>query len=311
MRIFIIHKGSDIQKVELLKTEIYEKTHADILVLNGSLSSAKGDAWKKEAKLKIKISDVIIYALGAESHTSKNIDFEIKVALKHHKQILLLRLNPDQEDIINEVLFYNDKYMSSTVCSTRKPLFKELTLNDLTKFIKYGYGFDISDKLDDTQNPKRSSEIIEKYKKYLETSEQLLNRRQNTSNFYTTLNSSILGFGATISGVIFGLDSLKNNTTIAFVIFIIISLLGFLLCFNWLCLLDSYGKLNSSKIRVISEIEKRLPVNIYDTEWKVMSEKLGGNKYHSFTSLEKRIPLIFMLIYGFIFIGCIIGLFLL
>ena len=103
MRIFIIHKGSDIQKVELLKTEIYEKTHADILVLNGSLSSAKGDAWKKEAKLKIKISDVIIYALGAESHTSKNIDFEIKVALKHHKQILLLRLNPDQEDIINEV----------------------------------------------------------------------------------------------------------------------------------------------------------------------------------------------------------------
>lgn len=310
MRIFIIHKGSDFEKVELLKDEIYEKTHADILVLNGNLSSAGGDSWKKEAKAKIKFSDVILYALGAESHTSKNIDFELKIALKYHKQILLLRLNPEQIDQVNDVLFYNDKYMSSTVGSTKKPLFKELSLNDLTKFIKYGYGFDIADKLDETLEPKRTTEIIEQYKKYLETSEQLLTRRQNTSNFYTTLNSSILGFGSTISGIIFGLESLKNNAVIAFVIFIIVSLLGFLLCANWLCLLESYGKLNSSKIRVICEIEKRLPVNIYDTEWKVMSEKLGGNRYHSFTSLEKRIPIIFMLIYSIIFAGCILGLFL-
>jgi hypothetical protein len=52
MRIFIVHKGSDIKKIESLKTEIYDKTHADILVLNSSLSNAKGDAWKKEAKIK-------------------------------------------------------------------------------------------------------------------------------------------------------------------------------------------------------------------------------------------------------------------
>ena len=310
MKIFIIHQGSDYERVKPIIEDIYSKTHADILILNGSKSTAKGDAWKKEAKEKIKVCDVVVYILGADSHNNKNIKFELEIAKKYHKEILLIRLNPEANDLVNDCLYTIDKYMSSTVGSSKKPLFKELTVDDLTKFIKYGYGFDISDKLDDTFEPKRTCEIIEQYKKYLDTSEQLLTRRQNTSNFYTTLNTSILGVASTISGIIFGLDSLQNNTTIALVIFIIISLLGFLLCFNWLSLLESYGKLNSSKIRVITEIEKRLPINIYDTEWKVMSEKLGGNKYQSFTSLEKRIPLIFMLIYALVFIGCVVGLFL-
>ena len=102
------------------------------------------------------------------------------------------------------------------------------------------------------------------------------------------------------------IESLKNNYILGCGIAIIISLIGILLSFNWLKLLDSYGTLNGAKIRVITEIEKKLPVNIYDTEWKVMSEKLGSKNYVSFTNIEKRIPKIFIGIYLFIICFAII-----
>ncbi len=308
MKIFIVHSGADYDRVNTLQKSIYQQTGADLLALE-SKTNKDETSWKKEAKEKIKIADVILYILGEQSHTSQNIDFELKKALQYKKQILLLRLNTEQPDKVNDVLFCEDKYMSSSNITNKKPLYKEVRLEELTKFIQYGYGFDISDKLDETLEPKRSADIIEQYKVYLETSEQILNRRQSTSNFYTTLNTSILGVGSTVFGIVVGLDVIKNNLMIAASIFIVISLLGLLLCCNWLSLLESYGKLNAAKIRVISEIEKRLPVNIYDTEWKVMSEKLGGNKYRPFTSLEKRIPLIFISIYVIILVMCVVSLF--
>ncbi len=307
MKIFIVHSGSDKERVLNLQKKIYEKTKADLLMLSGTQTDSKDEAWKKEAKEKIKEANVIIYILGEKSHASKNIDFELSVAINKKKQILLLRLNQDANDKINAVLFKEDKYMTSNAHTSNKCLFKEVSLDDLTKFIQYGYGFDISYKLDDTHDPKRKEDIIEQYKVYLETSEQVLNRRQSTSNFYTTLNTSILGVGTTVSGILLGLEIINNSIMITSMIFLIIGLLGFMLCFNWLCLLESYGKLNSSKITVISEIEKRLPVNIYDTEWKVMGEKLGERKYVSFTKLEKRIPCIFMIIYGIILLLCTTG----
>lgn len=43
--------------------------------------------------------------------------------------------------------------------------------------------------------------------------------------------------------------------------------------------------------------------NIYDTEWKIMSEKLGTKNYVPFTKIEKRVPKIFIGVY--IFLVCV------
>ena len=52
MRIFVIHKGEDFDKVIKLKEKISETIEADILILE---SDKKFKSWKSEARFKIKI----------------------------------------------------------------------------------------------------------------------------------------------------------------------------------------------------------------------------------------------------------------
>ena len=289
MRIFVIHKGEDYNQVLLLKEKLEGICHVDILVLE---SDSKFKSWKSEAKYKIKICDLVLYVLGKNTYKSTNVDFEIKYSLRKRKQILLYALDAKENYEINKALFCKDKFTGKG-----KPLFKVIKLEDLTKILQYGYDFDINQTLDATNYVDMQTDLIEQYKVYLQTSEEVLNRRQNVSNFYTTLNTSLLTLSATIASILFGIKSLTNNYLLGCSIAVIISLIGIFLSFNWIKLLDSYGALNGAKIRVISEIEKKLPANIYDTEWKVMSEKLGSKNYISFTNIEKRVPKIFICIY--------------
>lgn len=297
MKIFIVHRGADFDAVEELKNEINRKVKADLLSLTSNPDNTK---WFNEAKEKINQCDLVLFVLGKTSYESPNIDDEIKYAIKKKKQILLYRLNPQDNDRVNSVLYEKDSFTG-----VDKPLFKEIKLDDLERILRLGYSFDINEKLNDTNEPKRETELIEQYKAYLATSEEVLNRRQNTSNFYTTLNTSILTIAVTIAGVLLGIPALTNNLLIVSIIFFIVSVVGILLNVNWISLLESYGRLNGAKMRVISEIEKNLPANIYDTEWKVMSEKLYGEKYVSFTSIEKRLPVFFIVIFSLLAISSI------
>jgi len=289
MKIFIIHKSEDRTAVENLMQEINSRVNVDLL----ALQSNKDDKhWRKEAKAKIDQSDLILYILGEITHTSTFVDEEIQYALKKKKQILLYRLRPEYKDVINGSLIKKDSFNN-----TNKELFKEISLEDLPRVLKQGYDFDIARQLEQTKDPKRETELIEQYKAYLQTSEDILNRRQNTSNFYTTLNTTMLTILATAAGLLFSLSGINGMLATAVGMFSV-SIMGILLNLNWLSLLESYGRLNSAKMKVISEIEKNLPANIYDTEWRVMSEKLCGGKYISFTAIEKRLPICFVVLYG-------------
>ncbi len=299
MRIFVIHKGEDFDEIIRLKNQITEKINADILILE---SNSSFKSWKKEAKYKIRACDFVLYALGNNTHKSKNVDYEINYAIRKHKQIFLYELNPSDNYTINKTLFTTDSFTGNA-----RPLFKKITLDNLTKILKHGYDFDIKETLEDAVAFQKDDGLIEQYKAYLETSEEVLNRRQTVSNFYTTLNTSLLTVASTIAGVIFGIDSIKNNYLVGCGIAIIISLVGILLCLNWNKLLDSYGNLNGAKIKVISQMEKSLYANIYDTEWKIMSEKLGTKHYVPFTKIEKRVPKIFIGVY--ILLVCVVTIF--
>ncbi len=296
MKIFIIHRGNDYDRVQILKAQVNDLVSVDLLSLS---SNPDNKNWFKEAKTKIDQSDLVLYVLGETTYESENVDREIKYALKKKKQILLFRLDPDADSKINRTLFKKDEFTSAD-----KPLFKEIQLQDLTRILRCGYDFDIGDKLKGSNEPPKANELIEQYKAYLATSEEVLNRRQNTSNFYTTLNTSMLTLAVTVSGILFGLSQI-NSLLVISAIFFVVSFIGVLLNVNWTHLLDSYGRLNGAKMRVISEIEKNLPANIYDTEWKVMSEKLNDGKYVSFTAIEKRLPLFFIILFGVLLVASV------
>lgn len=297
MKIFIIHKSDDYEDVMKLTRRINDLVKVDLLAL---VSKKDDKYWWKEAKTKIDQSDMILYVLGAMTHTSTNVDDEIKYSLKRKKQILLYRLHPEEKNEVNSSLFQKDSFTN-----VDKPRFKEIALEDLPRVLKYGYDFDIAKQLEQTKDPKRETELIEQYKAYLQTSEEVLNRRQNTSNFYTTLNTTMLTIMATVVGVTVGLTGV-NGLLVTALSLLAVSVVGILLNINWLSLLESYGRLNSAKMKVISEIEKNLPANIYDTEWRVMDEKLYGGKYVSFTAIEKRLPFCFIVLYSLLVIAGIV-----
>ena len=95
-------------------------------------------------------------------------------------------------------------------------------------------------------------------------------------------------------GIIFALDILplyKLATVL------LLSAVGIILSVSWVKILTSYGDLNSSKMKIINHIEKQLPASLYKAEWEALSDKLNKRKYVSFTTSEKRIPILFIVVY--------------
>jgi len=63
-------------------------------------------------------------------------------------------------------------------------------------------------------------------------------------------------------------------------------------------LLRSYKQLNTGKFKVIHEIEKKLPLALYDFEWKILDEGKNRNTYFPFSHIEMIIPWVFGAVYA-------------
>ena len=109
------------------------------------------------------------------------------------------------------------------------------------------------------------------------------------NSFYISVNSALV----TLVGVVMSLVEMPSKLYVMG----FMCLTGIILDISWINILDAYGTLNSAKMKVIHLMEEKLPVALYDSEWKVMSDKLNNKKYVSFTSSEMRIPRIFETVY--------------
>jgi hypothetical protein len=80
---------------------------------------------------------------------------------------------------------------------------------------------------------------------------------------------------------------------------------GIVMCYLWYRIVLSYDGLNSGKYKVIHQIEKRLPLALYDTEWQVLGRGKKKDLYWPFTHIERRVPWIFIVIYGVLILSVI------
>lgn len=62
-------------------------------------------------------------------------------------------------------------------------------------------------------------------------------------------------------------------------------------------------------MKIISRIEKQLPLSLFDAEWAALSDKLNKKKYVSFTESEQIIPRLFGLLYLLVIIFIIAAFF--
>ncbi len=296
--VFVIHSGKDYEYVKTrvepyLLGKIDEKGkpakregYSNIL----TLESGKRGSWKKDAKNKIKMSQVVLFVLGDDSSNDskkKTMGWEVAQAIKYNKQLMII--DTGKHDLPS-YLYHPDRFTKQT-----QPIAPIQTLEEVKKRIDdfaRGY-YNIFSKdyanMDDEEKKAHEHELVDQYKIFLQTSEDLVARRQSVNSFYISVNSALV----TLVGVVMSLVEMPSKLYVmAFM-----CLTGIILDISWINILDAYGTLNGAKMKVIHLMEEKLPVALYDSEWKVMSDKLNNKKYVSFTNSEKRIPRIFETVY--------------
>lgn len=133
--------------------------------------------------------------------------------------------------------------------------------------------------------------LLEQYKIFVQSSESLMVRRQTINSFYITANTVLVALFAAVV-------ALKDVSHLLIIWSgLALSTIGIVITRAWKTILLSYGKLNSSKIKVISAIEKRLPVSLYDLEWSVMSNDTSNGGYKPFTKSEATTAATFFWLY--------------
>ena len=289
MNIFVVHSGADREAITQQITPLIQSSEprAKILLLGNA-----SRFWKREAGELIKEAQMVLFVIGKKSHESANIGWEIKKAIASNKMLVCLKL--EEDCIFHEALFGMDRFSKQKKLLAYEAQSIEDIISKIRKYEDGDYDLfnDAIEKLD-------RNELIDQYKAFLETSERLVERRQTVNNFYLSANTALFTIVAAVL-------SLLEGTAEKLVIGAVLALIGMILSMSWRRILDAYGVLNSSKMKVISIIEKKLPLSLYDTEWVIMSDKLNSKKYVSFTDSEKKIPSIFLLLYAAEFAACIL-----
>ena len=312
MKYFVIHSGKDweVHVKPLIETWLsYCDNKSKFIVLNGTQED-----WVDDATAKIRQAEKIIYIIGETSSKSLNIDKEISIALREKKPIYIYKLSEDYE--INKILEseLNDSHIESGKLEGELIIHKGLSNIVLLKpeTVESVLKKDSLEIIGDLPGVSFNDDekLLEQYKIYVKTSEDLVKRKQTVNSFYVTLNSVVLGAIISVMCAIGDMPKL-GSVNICWIISVFAALIGIVICYSWISLLDSYSALNSSKMKVIINIEQHLALNLFDTEWAFVTQKLGNKRYKSFSQKEKFIAYLFGALYIILVIlGIVLAIFL-
>ncbi len=296
MKVLVIYSNDSKEKVALLRDEITKRFGKSSVLRMHSAGRKKTlikHAWHKDAIKMMRRADIIVYAVSKNSGTNKNVEWELKKARKLNKYIVCLPMEVGIEPE-NPSLFYIDKYTKKRECIADVLDTKE----DLFEIID-GFNNDSHIKLfHDDPDPHI---LLEQYKIFSETAENLVTRRQNVNSFYISANTALI----TIAGTIFAIGSDGEFLSKLAVIFAL-TIPGILLNSSWARMLQSYYINNQGKLKILRMIEEKLAVSLYDAEWKAMKNKYSKQKYISFTDNEKKLPFVFTLFYLMVDFLCLL-----
>jgi hypothetical protein len=145
--------------------------------------------------------------------------------------------------------------------------------------------------------------VMELYKLAVEMADRVSSRRAAANAFFVTLNTAFIS----VAGLF---QTATNSHLIVFSAFLV----GVVANLCWWVLLRTYRKLNTAKFVIINKIESDyLPVKIFSDEWQLIkNDDAAGGRWSkvkmSFSELgdiERKIPLVFGLLYFILFLGSI------
>ena len=127
-----------------------------------------------------------------------------------------------------------------------------------------------------------NSDLLEQYKLYVQSAENVSARRVASSRYLLTLNAALVAlYGVQSAG--FG----QSYWTL------LVPIVGIPVSLLWYLIIKSHADLNRVKFDVIHEFEQHLPVATYKYEWH-LAEEGKGKTYRAVTTIERWIPILFV-----------------
>ena len=123
-----------------------------------------------------------------------------------------------------------------------------------------------------------NTDLLEQYKLYVQSAENISARRLVSSNYLLTLNTALVA--------LYGFQSVSLKNYLA----ILIPVMGIFACLLWCRIIKSHRDLNTVKFGIIHELEQHLPVAPFDYEWE-KAEQGQGKSYSPVTQIEQWIPM--------------------
>lgn len=136
-------------------------------------------------------------------------------------------------------------------------------------------------KAQETYGDSFSGDLLEQYKLYVQSAENVSARRVASSRYLLTLNAAFIA--------LYGLQSAsfgQNYWTL------IVPVTGVTVSLLWYLIIRSHANLNRIKFDVIHELEHHLPAEMYRYEWYLV-KKGKGKTYRTVTTFEQWIPILF------------------
>lgn len=126
-----------------------------------------------------------------------------------------------------------------------------------------------------------SADLLEQYKLYVQSAENVSARRVASNRYLLTLNAALVALYG-IQSASFG----QGYWTL------LIPFIGIPISILWYLVIKSHADLNRVKFKVIHEFEQHLPAAMYIHEWS-LAEKGQGKTYRAVTTIERWVPIIF------------------
>ena len=125
------------------------------------------------------------------------------------------------------------------------------------------------------------SDLLEQYKLYVQSAENVSARRVASSRYLLTLNVALVA--------LYGVQSAGFEQSYWM---LLVPIVGIPISLLWLAIIRSHADLNRVKFNVIHEFEEYLPAAMYKYEWH-LAEKGKGKTYRAVTTIERWIPMLF------------------
>ena len=132
--------------------------------------------------------------------------------------------------------------------------------------------------------------LIEQYKIYVQSAENVSARRIASIRYLLTINAALVA--------LYGFQSTASGQTYWTLLIPPIGIIASLLSYK---IIKSHAALNRVKFKIIHEFEQLLPLTMYTYEWK-LAEEGKGSTYRAVTGIEQWLPILFVVLHMIVFV---------